>query len=310
MANPTRYRTFGIDVSKRELVLHDLEQRRTQTLDNTDTTIAAWLDAQAGPLHIALEPTGRYHLAVLHAACARGHRLYLINPRQLVHYRESVNARHKDDPTDAYLLARFLDREIEQLTPVSPPSQAQRRLWALIKRRRLLVTTQTRLSQSLRDVGLPHAALTTQINTVIARIDRHIQTLIRRLGLDHHYRRCRSIPGIGPVNAAALTAAYDRGHFQSADAFIAYLGLDIRRHQSGTFKGKAKLTKRGEPELRRLLYCAAIPARCLPRFKAYHQTQLERGRSKIAANVALARKLARIAFALMSQQQDFNPNYT
>lgn len=309
MANPTRYRTFGIDVSKRELVLHDLEQGRTQTLDNTDTAIAAWLDSQAEPLQIAIEPTGNFHLATLQAACACGHRVYLVNPRQLVHYRESVNARHKDDPTDAYLLARFLDREAEQLSPVTPQSHAQRRLWALIKRRGLLVTTRTQLTQSLRDVGFAHAALNTQINAVIARLDRHIQTLIRRLELGHHYRRCRSIPGIGPVNAAALTAAYDRGHFQSAGAFIAYLGLDIRRRQSGTFKGKAKLTKRGEPELRRLLYCAAKPARCLPRFKAYHQTQLERGRSKIAANVALARKLARIAFALMSQQQDFNPNY-
>jgi transposase len=71
------------------------------------------------------------------------------------------------------------------------------------------------------------------------------------------------------------------------------------------FKGKRKLTKRGEPELRRLLYCAAQPARCHKPFEDYYQSQIDKGLPKIAAKVILARKLARIAFALMAKQQSF-----
>jgi len=59
----------------------------------------------------------------------------------------------------------------------------------------------------------------------------------------------------------ALIRAYHRGAFASRDTFIAFLGLDVRRRESGYFKGKRKLTKRGPVELRRLLYCAAKPAR-------------------------------------------------
>ena len=66
-----------------------------------------------------------------------------------------------------------------------------------------------------------------------------------------------------------------------------------------------KLTKRGEAELRRLLYCAAQPARHYWRFDLYYQKQLEKRLSKTAAKVILARKLARIAFALMSNQETF-----
>ena len=60
-----------------------------------------------------------------------------------------------------------------------------------------------------------------------------------------------SIPGIGSGNASALVVAYHRGSFAGSDAFISYLGLDVRIRESGYFRGKRKLTKRGEPELRR-----------------------------------------------------------
>jgi len=54
-----------------------------------------------------------------------------------------------------------------------------------------------------------------------------------------------------------------------------------------------------------LLYCAAQPARSYQLFDDYYQRQLEKGLSKIAAKVALARKLARIAFSLLANQTSF-----
>lgn len=179
-------------------------------------------------------------------------------------------------------------------------------LWALIKRRAVVVETRKQLQQSLKDVQLAHQSLMTQFKLVLARIDQRIKTLLGELGWNVDYRRCRSIPGIGPVNVAALVCAFHRGSFAGSNAFIAYLGMDIRRRESGQYKGKRKLTKRGESELRRLLYCAAQPARCHARFDDYYQAQIDKRHAKIAAKVILARKLARIAFTLMTRQQNFN----
>ncbi len=75
--------------------------------------------------------------------------------------------------------------------------------------------------------------------------------------------------------------------------------------ESGKCKGQSKLTKCGEAEIRRLLYCAAQPSRCYHLFDNYYQKQLGKGLSKIAAKVTLARKLARIAFTLLTNQQSF-----
>lgn len=306
MAKAVSEITLGIDVAKHELVIHCWESGNTLTVRNEASAIQGWLSGLYGRVRLAIEPTSNYHFELVDQAHALDHGVFLVNPRQLVHYRESVNLRHKSDPDDAWLLARYLAHEARELRPFAPRNRQAQALWALLKRRALVVQSRQRLAQSLREVQLSHQALMTQFKQLIARIDRRMKALIRELGWQDDYRRCQSIPGIGPVNAAALTCAYYRGAFAGANAFIAYLGLDIRRRESGRFRGKRKLTKRGDSELRRLLYCAAKPARCHQRFQDFYQAQLDKGHSKIAANVILARKLARLAFTLMTRKESFN----
>lgn len=305
MAKATCEITLGIDVAKDELVSFSWQEGHYQRLANEPEAIRDWLESLPGTVEMAVEPTSSYHLEVVQMALSLGHRVYAINPRQLAHYRESVNLRHKSDADDAWLLARFLKRERDDLRPLTLPDAKARDLWACLKRRALLVKTRQGLTQSFEAIDLACQALLTEIQKVLARLERHILRLIRELGWDHDYQRCLSIPGIGRCNAAALVCAYYRGCFASAHAFIAYLGLDIRRRESGRFKGQQKLTKRGESELRRLLYCAAQAARHHPRFDAYFNAQLDKGMPKTAAKVALARKLARIAFSLLENKQSF-----
>jgi len=297
--------TLGVDVAKDECVVCNWETTEILSLPNQTDTIAVWLRTLSGPVQIALEPTSHYHLAWVEAARTLGHAIYLINPRQLVHYREAVNVRNKTDPQDAWLLARYLVHEGSQLRAWQPPCQQAQRLWALLKRRALSVTTHRQLQQSFGEIRLPAQALFTQFRRLLARIDQQIHRLIQALDWAGDYRRCLSIPGIGPLNAAALVAAFHRGTFANSDAFIAFLGMDVRLRESGRYTGKRKLTKRGEAELRRLLYCATQPARCYLPFEHCYQHQLDKGLSKIAAKVILARKLARIAFSLMNNQQMF-----
>lgn len=306
MAKPVTQITLGIDVAKDQLVARNWsEPDAVIDRDNEPKAIRAWLRRFCGPVRIAIEPTSTYHLACVDEALKLGMEVYLIGPRQLAHYREAVGVRNKTDPDDAYLLARYLAHEADQLRRYKPRNRREQLLWALLKRRGVLVQTRQDLQQSLGALKVPARSLFRELGRVIERLELRLQTLIRDLGWWLDYQCCLSIPGIGPVNAAALTAAYHRGEFANADAFIAFLGLDVRLRESGTFKGKRKLTKRGESELRRLLYCAAKPARTLSRFETCYQRQLDKGLSKTAANVILARKLARIAFSLIRNRQTF-----
>ncbi len=305
MAKEVTEITLGVDVSKNTLVICDWDSGELTELANEAEAIGSWLKRLAGPLRLAVEPTSSYHLALVEAAQHRGCTVYLINPRQLAHYRQAVNARNKTDRADAWLLARYLAHEGGQLRPFEPASGKARELWALLSRRAVVVQSRNQLTQSFREVGFSTRALMSEIQRILRRLDERLLALVRALGWESDYRHCLSIPGIGPLNAVALVATFHRGAFASADAFVAYLGLDVRIRESGTYKGKRKLTKRGPAELRRLLYCAAKPARSYQPFAEYHQRQLDKGLSKIAANCILARKLARIAFTLITRQQTF-----
>jgi transposase len=297
--------TLGVDVAKDHLIIYIWSTQQLIELLNEPQAIEAWLKSLTGHVRIAIEPTSHYHLAVVEAAVALGHEVYLVNPRQLVHYRQAVNVRNKTDPQDAWLLARYLEHEAAQLRRFEPQDRQAQCLWALLNRRATVVSSRQQLQQSFAELSFSVKALISEFNQLLQRLDRRIQSLIQTLGWWRDYEICCSVPGIGPCNAAALVATYHRGAFANSDAFVAYMGLDIRLRESGRFKGKSKLTKRGSSELRRLLYCASHAARSHQRFADYYQKQLDKGLSKIAARVALARKLARIAFTLMAKQEVF-----
>lgn len=305
MAKKVESIILGIDVSKDELVVCHWATQELIRLANQPEAVHTWLKSLHGPVRIALEPTSSYHLLVLEQALARGHEVFPVNPRQLAHYREAVNLRNKTDPQDAWLLARYLAHEGEQLRPFRPHTRKAHELWALLKRRAVLAKAQTQLRQSLAGLKLPSRPLWQQLQRLLRDIDQRMLKLIRELGWWEDYQRCLSIPGVGPLSAAALVTAFRRGAFSNANAFIAFIGFDVRLRESGKFKGKRKLTKRGEAEVRRLLYCASKAARSYAPFDAYCQRQLDKGLAKIPARVTLARKLARIAFSLLTHQQNF-----
>ena len=74
MALPVSKIIFGVDVGKDELVIFNRQSKETIAIANQIEAIGQWLDSIQGPAQIAVEPTSHYHLALVDAALARGHR--------------------------------------------------------------------------------------------------------------------------------------------------------------------------------------------------------------------------------------------
>lgn len=309
MAMQVEPRTIGVDVAKAELVI-SVDGDTPLTVENSPAAIRRWLNGLQGPLRLALESTGVFHLELACQAHRLGHEVYVIDGYRLNRYRESVGGRAKTDPSDARLLVRYLRHEHAELRPWSPPSRDYQALQRLIHRRATVVRARTAIAQSLREVPALKATLQAtlrQLDRTIAAIERRVRETLLRAGWHHHARRCRQLEGIGPITAAALVMAFARGRFANSDAFIAFLGLDVRIRDSGQKRGQRKLTKQGDPELRRLLYLAAMQAKAQPAWQAFFERHLQRGLSKVQALNVLARKLARIAYALMKTETDYVP---
>lgn len=300
----------GVDVAKNELVIYQAERDLLETISNDKAAIKNWLKALPARVDIAIESTNIYHLEFADLAYEAGCTVYMVGGYELSHYRKGVKVRAKTDALDAKLLARYLKNEYEELHPWTPPSPLYRRLLSLFRRRAALVQARIGLVQSWKNEPLLKSAFAEQIASM-QRLEILVEKLIneqlKEAGLLASLKRCMKVEGIGFLTGARLIVAFQRGDFRNADAFIAFLGMDLRVSQSGQKDGRRSLTKRGDPEARRLLHNAAMSASRTAAWKGFYEEQRARGFSTTQALVMLARKLARVVFALLKGQSEYQP---
>jgi transposase len=131
---------------------------------------------------------------------------------------------------------------------------------------------------------------------------------------DDMARRLATIPGIGPVGATALAASVGDPHqFQSGRQFAAWLGLTPLQKSSGGKERLGRITKMGDKYLRKLLVIGATslirrakhkPETVDPRLVAL----LEKKPARVAS-VAMANKMARIAWTIMTRGQVYQAHH-
>ncbi len=116
-----------------------------------------------------------------------------------------------------------------------------------------------------------------------------------------------SIKGVGPKTAVPFLAEMGEvNHFSSSKKLIAFAGLDPSIHQSGKFTGASKLSKRGNRHLRRAIYLMTTSVVSQNAFfKSYFLRRKREGLAPQKALFAVAHKLIRVIFAMLSQRTYF-----
>ena len=120
-----------------------------------------------------------------------------------------------------------------------------------------------------------------------------------------------SLPGVGLITVAGLIGEVgDFRQYRTVAEITKLAGLDLFEVSSGKHKGRRRISKRGRPLMRKLLYFAAINA--VKSTGTMHQPytrMLERGMPKIKALVAISRKLLRVMYALARDQEMYMENF-
>jgi transposase len=151
------------------------------------------------------------------------------------------------------------------------------------------------------------AACLRQIAFLDAEIALIERTLAEQVLASAQMRRLLTLPGVNFVTAAALIAAIgDIRRFPTSRQLVSYLGLDPRVRQSGTEPARhGRISKQGPGETRHVLVEAAWHAARTPGpLRAFHERIAARRGSNIAT-VAVARKLAVIAWHMLSRGADY-----
>lgn len=301
---------WGVDVAKDHLDISLHGSYQVQRISNNIKAITKWLRSVPANSRLGLESTSSYHLALATLAHEQGITVYLLNPRDIKRYAQGLGQRGKTDRLDARVIARFVQREHEQLRAWRPLTTQQQRLDDLLRQRSLVQKQSTALKQSLghrKELKEVMADLLQTMKATLAELDRLIRQAVRELpNGDAILRSLTSIPGIGLLTGAALLRLFTRAHDATADAVVALIGLDPRPMDSGNRSGTRHLSKRGDSETRRLLYNAGMSGSKTETWAPIYERERAKGLPATAAIMALARRLVRVAFSLYKSGKRFD----
>ena len=312
MQTPAVVLNIGVDVAKDEIVVACSESSfPVRQIANQHAAVLAFLKELPVGSRIGVESTGSYHELFAEAAHQLGFLVFLLNPKDTRHYAKAVGLRGKTDRVDAELIARMIAHEHTKLHAWVPPTPQQREMDRLIKRRATLVALREAAAMSLHELdgfAADLKALRTRFNQLIARIDLRVKALVEAdPERKQNFARLCTITGVGPVIGTALVNTLERRPMKSADAFVAFTGLDPRPDDSGQHRGKRRLSKRGPAELRRLLYMAAMSAINTKPWRPLYEHYRTKGLSSTATLVILARRIARTAWSIYTHKTQFDP---
>jgi len=328
----TLYKRIGIDTSKARFTVHGIDHadRAVLKIDLRRNQFLAFF-RKLPATEIVLETCGGSH----HwgrELIALGHVVRLIPPQ----YVKPFVKRGKNDRIDAGAICEAGGRPDMRFVAVkSIERQAD---GMLLKVRQTLLDQRTALINTLRghaaefgivaargvgrvepllaaiaaEPSIPPAAkeLFAVMGQEIARLDARLEEFAARVAAAHKAsalsQRLAGIPGIGPISALTLVNEIDPGAFHSARHLAAWIGLTPREHSTGGKQRLGGISRAGHERLRALLVAGATAVIAAAtrhgdaRVSEWLRALLRRKPRKLAA-VALANKMARIVWALMTR---------
>ena len=270
---------------------------------------------------------------------ALGHNVRLMPPAYVRPYVK----RQKNDMADAEAICEAVTRANMRFVPTKTPEQQSGLM--LHRTRHLFVRQQTSVINAIRaqlaefgivapvgrrgveellrvvadpsDKRLPEAvrACLAALGGQLLSFKKQILDFDRMIMAWHRSnqtsKRLNCIPGVGPLLATALVASVaDPKTFRSGRNFSAWIGLVPKQHSSGGWEKLGSISKQGDRYLRSLFVAGAL---AVIRYAKIHGTKhrpwltalLARRPTKVAA-IALANKLARMAWAMMATGERYN----
>ena len=299
---------LGIDVAKDSLEVASRPVGFHQALPNTPDgrrQLLQQLQAHTIAL-IVLEATGGYERPLAADLLEAGHRVVVVNPRQVRDFARGTGRLAKTDPIDADVLAHFA--QVVEPKPRPVPSGQASDLAELVTRRRQLTALRTAETNRLAMARL--ALVRKSLQKVIRLLDKQIDDLDGqiqgRIRSDDEFRQkddiARSTPGIGPQTSAMMLSHLPELGKLNRQQIAALVGVAPWDVSSGQYVGKARIWG-GRKDIRSVLYMATLSAMTHnPRIRAFADHLRSKGKPFKVVITACMRKLLVILNSMLRSQ--------
>jgi transposase len=313
---------LGIDISKKDfhvVLMREDKTTKPKMFNNQPEgfdALHSWLSKQGvRTVHACLEATSTYGEALAEFLFEAGHTVSVVNPVRIKKFAQSELMRTKTDKVDAAIIARFCKAiQPQAWKPLAPEVKE---LQALLRRLESLMTIREQERNRLETATSTVAEITIAHLQSLEQLIEQVKQLIndhfdKHPQLKQQRQLLTSIPGIGEQTAAVILAELGCvENYKSARQLAADAGLTPQEYSSGcSVKGKPRLSRVGNPRLRKALYMPAVVAMTHnPLLKSFAERLLNRGKVKMQALGAVMRKLLHLAYGILKSQQPFDPNY-
>lgn len=307
----------GIDVSK--LTFDVYLDQKSYVFNNDSKGFNSFSVMLTDEVHCVMEATGPYYLKLAVYLQSHGFKVSVVNPLVIKRFSQMRMLKAKTDRADAKLIAHYAEKEVPKLWEAPRPilleiQQEQAVLDGLNKQLRMLKNQ----IESIEVQPFQSKQALTAIRSMIAETEKQLtaidQSILKKVdsAFTKEIDLITSIPGIGIKTAIALLVATNAfSNFSSAKQVASYVGICPRIYQSGSsIKGKGHITKMGDSRVRTLLYMGACSAKKhnLACQKLYDRL-VENGKAKKLALIAVTNKLVKQAFAVVTNNEMYNPEY-
>ncbi len=308
----------GIDVSKTTFVVaySSAKGSKTKTFNNATKGIHEFIQTiSPADHHCVMEATGNYSSLLVYLLSEAGFTVSLENPLKVKNFARVMLSVTKTDEMDAHLIALYG----EKMQPAPYKLRSDTILTLKQKRtvirqlKKQLIATRN-LKGSMEVLPFFDTMSRKTIEKTIAFLEKQILAMEEELSslAQKEYKNqmdlLTSVKGIGVTLAAALIMATGGfTYFDNTKQLTRYLGLSPTYQQSGSSVNvKGHINRNGDSSLRSQLYVAAFASiRCNKECKACFDRLRSNGKPGKVAVVAVANKLVRQAFAVVTQGKPY-----
>jgi transposase len=268
-----------------------------------------------------MEATGTYYENLAYYLHGKGKKVSVVLPNKINHFAKSLNVKTKTDKVDSDFIAQI---GIERELPVWKPMSANyKHLRDLCREMLSLKKERSRAKCQLHAMEYSHEKtpsvlqiketlidfyekLILQIETEITKIIKTDKELKKRI------ERIMKVKGLGLITIVVVLCETNGFElFNSIRQVVSFAGLDVKMNESGKFKGKTKISKKGNARIRQCLF---MPAMCATnwndKIKDLYDRIAERNPGvKRKGIIAAMRKLLIIIFVLWKNGEEYNPQH-
>lgn len=328
--------SVGIDVSAATLAwcLSTIDHQQhvkvlaTGTVSNTTDGFKGLIrsvQAQRKDKHVPLvwlmEATGVYYENCALWLTKAGEYVSVVLANKSKKYMESLGLKSKNDSIDARGLARMgAEQSLPRWQPMSEfffTLRTMTRQYESLQGTRTTISNQLHAAEhSIYQVGM----VTKQLKALIKTLDKQIKDLHRAI-VEHlnsdpvmaeKVRYMCSIKGVGVMSVAVILAETNGfALIRSIGQLVSYCGYDVVEDQSGNRVGATRISKRGNPRIRRMLYFPAITAvhRGVKPLQDLFDRTYDTHRIKMKSYVAVQKKLLILIYTLWKKNKPFIDGY-